>query len=461
MALTLALNIALLVALTVVHQWVVRRWREWTVVRLVVSGLLFGSIAVLGMLTPFRPAPGIQYDGRSIILAVAGVFGGPVVAAVAATIAAAFRLTLGGSGAWAGVAVCAEAAGLGVAYHYLRRKRPQIMRWLPLYGLAVLVHVGLLAIQLALLPAAVAWSIVSEIWVPVLVFYPVGMLLVCRLMIDQEQRLEDEEALRAVNESLERIVDERTRELEAANERLTRANSELEHATRAKSEFLASMSHELRTPLNAIIGFAGTLGQGLTGPLTSEQTRQVAIIGSAGRHLLELVNQVLDLAKIEQGASPLQVGEFDLAELAAEVCDTLRPLAESKGLILQVTVPDDMLALRSDATKLEQILTNLTGNAIKFTDRGRVDVEVRRDGDRVVITVTDSGPGIPTDEIPHVFEEFYQLEARGQAKNQGTGLGLAIVRRLTDQLGGWLNVSSELGVGSSFELELPVELKTA
>jgi LytS/YehU family sensor histidine kinase len=138
--LTLVQNIALLVALSVVHQWIVRRWRDWTAARQVASGVLFGAITVVGMMTPFHAATGIQYDGRSIIVAVAGVFGGPIVAVVAGVIAAAYRLWLGGAGAFAGVSVIVESAALGVAYYYLRRGYPAVTRWLPLYGLAVTVH---------------------------------------------------------------------------------------------------------------------------------------------------------------------------------------------------------------------------------------------------------------------------------------------------------------------------------
>jgi PAS domain S-box-containing protein len=186
-----------------------------------VSGLLFGAIAVVGMMTPFRAAAGIQYDGRSIIVAVAGVFGGPIVAVVAAIIAAAYRIWLGGAGAVAGTGVILWSAMLGIAYHQLRDRHPAANRWPPLYALALAVHAGMLAMQFTLLGDA-GPSIVRQIWFPVLVVYPVGMLLVCRLMLDQEQRLGDEAQVLGLNASLAGRVEA----LRGSEERLRRAVQE-------------------------------------------------------------------------------------------------------------------------------------------------------------------------------------------------------------------------------------------
>jgi len=458
MVLTLVQNIALLVALSVVHQWVVRRWRQWTTARQVVSGLLFGAITVVGMMTPFRAATGIQYDGRSIIVAVAGIFGGPVVAGVAAAIAAAYRIYLGGAGAPAGVAVIAEAALLGVAFHYLRRRYPATNEWLPLYGVALAVHVVMLALQYTML-GSLGPSIVASIWFPVIGLYPVGMLLVCRLMLDQGQRQSDEDALRDLNESLERKVEARTDDLQAANEQLaaasealTATNQRLVESDAAKSQFLRAMSHELRTPLNSVIGFSNLLHRGYAGQVNEEQQRQLDMINRSGRRLLAIINDILDLSRIEAGAVQVSREEFDVGTMARDIAGTLLPEAEAKSIALLVELPDGEVSMYSDQQKVGQILLNLVANAVKFTERGSVTVRVRRPSDGMIaIDVADTGPGVADELRDRIFTEFVQEDERVE----GTGLGLAISRGLAELLGGTITLDTAVGTGSTFSLLLP------
>ncbi len=458
MALTLVLNIALLVALSVLHQWAVRRWSEWTFTRQVASGLLFGAITVIGMMTPFRAAAGIQYDGRSIIIAVAGIFGGPLVAAVAAAIAAAYRIWLGGAGAVAGVAVIVESAALGVAYHYMRQRTEKANRLSRLYSVALAVHAIMLVLQYFLLGAA-GPGIVAEIWVPVLGFYPIGMLLVCRLMLDQEQRLRDETALRELNQSLEQMVTERTQELQAANQQLAAAAEELEatnlrllEAGEAKSQFLRAMSHELRTPLNSVIGFSDLLQRGFSGDVNDEQTRQLEMINRSGRRLLAIINDILDLSRIEAHADQFVTERFDAGSLARDITDSVLPEAGAKNLALKVDLPDTPVLVDSDPRKVGQILINLIANAVKFTEAGSVTVRVRSSSGRTVtIDVIDTGPGIPDELRDKVFLEFIQ----GDEMAEGTGLGLAISRSLAELLGGSIELQTSLGGGSTFTLVLP------
>ena len=247
---------------------------------------------------------------------------------------------------------------------------------------------------------------------------------------------------------LEELVAERTREL-------TQANAELEEATRAKSAFLASMSHELRTPLNSIIGFSGLLGQGLVGPLSEEQRTQVGMINLSGRHLLELVDQILDLAKIESGRTELHWSVFDPADVLAEVVKALQPLAAEKGLDLAVDLPDVATSMVSDSGKVKQILLNLAGNAVKFTDSGQVRLAVRvGDDDVVEFTITDTGPGIPANRLDDIFEPFTQVESQEGSQFPGTGLGLTISREFAALLGGEILVTSSVGEGSEFRLRL-------
>lgn len=260
-----------------------------------------------------------------------------------------------------------------------------------------------------------------------------------------------------LNEDLERRVQERTEELSAANEELLEANARLDEATRAKSDFLASMSHELRTPLNSIIGFSDILVRGMAGPLLPEQEKQVGMINASGKHLLELVNEVLDLSAVEAGKMRIEAVPLDVAPLVHSVVDSLLPMAESKGLELSWTVADEAASVTSDQTRLGQVLFNLVGNAVKFTSEGSVRVSADRVGDEIVFAIVDTGRGIPPGSVHRVFDDFYQVERGVDAKTEGTGLGLTVSKRLMEMMGGSIDVVSELGVGSTFTVRLPAD----
>lgn len=260
--------------------------------------------------------------------------------------------------------------------------------------------------------------------------------------------------LESHREHLEEIVDERTG-------MLLRTNEQLKEASRAKSSFLANMSHELRTPLNSIIGFSGLLTQGLAGPLTDEQRTQVGMIRRSGNDLLELIDGILDLSKIEAGAHEVRIEEFDACDVVADVAETLLPLVIERGLELRVESPEGGCWMSSDCGKIRQVLMNLGGNALKFTESGHVEIGVRlADNGLVEFSVSDTGRGIPADRIDDVFVPFVRIGDE-EGRVAGTGLGLAISRELTDRLGGDITVSSEAGAGSEFRLVLPAEYPEA
>ncbi len=271
--------------------------------------------------------------------------------------------------------------------------------------------------------------------------------------ISDRKRIEDE--IVRLNQELEARVDERTEELTATNEELLDTNARLDEATRAKSDFLASMSHELRTPLNSIIGFSDLLGRGMVGELEPEQEKQIRMINASGKYLLELVNEVLDLSAIEVGRMRIDMRQLQVREVLAGVVESLQPLAQHRGLELMCTVAPDVEAFESDRTKVEQILFNLIGNAIKFTDVGTASVHVSRDGTELAFAVSDTGHGIAPENLERIFDEFYQAERHDVAKSEGTGLGLTVSRRLAQMLGGSISVESALGEGSTFTLRLP------
>jgi len=232
-------------------------------------------------------------------------------------------------------------------------------------------------------------------------------------------------------------------------------NAELERALAAKDRFLTSMSHELRTPLNAIIGFTGTLLMRLPGPLTDDQQKQLILVQASARHLLSIINDLLDLAKIESGKVELRLQPVSCREVVDEVVSTLAALADTKGLTLGARFGAEVEVL-SDRRALAQILMNLAGNAIKFTERGRVDVHLGRRADGgVEIAVSDTGIGIPEEEQARLFQAFMQLDSGSAKRHEGTGLGLHISYRLAALLGGHIVVSSRAGQGSTFTLVLP------
>lgn len=232
--------------------------------------------------------------------------------------------------------------------------------------------------------------------------------------------------------------------------RLRVAAEAAEAASHAKSSFLANMSHELRTPLNSILGFGNILASQLAGPINEEQERQLGMIVRSGNHLLGLVNDVLDLEKIEAGAMPIEPDEFDAAGLVSSAAEIMAPMAKSRGLSLDVRVPDAGLRVSADEDRVRQVLLNLFSNAVKFTDEGGVSIVLDVVGDRVRVTVSDTGVGIREDRLTEVFDEFKSMGRPGDNSSGGTGLGLPISRRLARLMGGDVTVSSSVGKGSTF-----------
>lgn len=269
------------------------------------------------------------------------------------------------------------------------------------------------------------------------------------LSIDITERKKAEGALRELNTSLEHKVTERTEELQAA---LVRA----EAADRLKSAFLATMSHELRTPLNSIIGFTGIVLQGLAGPLNTEQSKQLGMVRGSARHLLELINDVLDISKIEAGQLEVRAEPFDLRESIERIAATVLPLAEKKGLELVVRFGSGPGVMTGDRRRVEQVLINVLNNAIKFTELGKVTLDAEVEANRVHLRVRDTGIGIKPEDLATLFQPFRQIDTGLSRQHEGTGLGLAICRRLVTLMGGDIVASSEWSRGSEFIVTLPL-----
>ena len=234
---------------------------------------------------------------------------------------------------------------------------------------------------------------------------------------------------------------------------------QLELASRHKSQFLANMSHELRTPLNSVLGFTEMMVDGLYGPLPEKAKSALVKVQANGKHLLGLINDVLDLSKIEAGQLTLSLDDYSLGQLVSSVVTNTEPLARAKGLKLTASVPPALPIGRGDERRLTQVIINLVGNAIKFTDAGSVEIVGRSVDGFFEIDVHDTGAGIAPEDQKRIFEEFQQIDDSSTRKKGGTGLGLAISRRIVEMHGGTLTVRSEVGEGSTFTMRVPVRVE--
>lgn len=270
------------------------------------------------------------------------------------------------------------------------------------------------------------------------------------VQINRELELKQRELVQLAGQ-----LEEKLGELAAANRELEVRGHELERATEVKSRFFASMSHDLRTPLNAIVGFSDLLAQETAGQLNEKQKRFVHHVGNGGRFLLQLINDILDLSKLESGQLDLNCEEFLVEAAVPEVLSSLTPLATAKKIELKSAI-EPGLKVSADPLRVKQVLYNLLSNAIKFTPEGGVvQVQASRNGGHAKLSVTDTGVGIRPEDRAVIFDEFRQV-GEGSAKKEGTGLGLAIAKRLVEQHGGEIGVESEVGNGSRFTFTLPL-----
>jgi signal transduction histidine kinase/CheY-like chemotaxis protein/HAMP domain-containing protein len=267
--------------------------------------------------------------------------------------------------------------------------------------------------------------------------------------------------LETQNQEIEEQKNELSRqsqELHEQNQSLETQKKQLQELNKLKTSFLSNMSHELRTPLNSIIALSSVLGKRWKAKMPNEEIEYLEVIEKSGKHLLELINDILNLSKLEAGKENLTLSHINLRELVSEVLSSIKPQADAKNLKLELQLQDD-LVISSDATKLRHVLQNLIGNAVKFTEKGYVNVKAQQLDESLTIKVQDTGIGIAPEQLPYIFDEFRQADERLSKKYEGTGLGLAIAKKYAKLLHGNISVESTLGSGSIFSLSLPLPWK--
>jgi signal transduction histidine kinase len=436
-----------MLAVAIIHGFIIKRLKEKSIPARIVSGIIFSFAVLAIMANKFVLSPGVVFDARSVVISICGMFAGPIAVSITSATAIIHRIHTGGGGMTMGIFVIISSALIGLLFYYLRRSKPELTKPLWLYIFGFIVHINMLFWAITL-PRELIIKAYQTITLPVLAILPLGTFCFGMLLRDQEKQLETERALQTAHDELETRVSERT-------EALSQANVRLQELDKLKSMFIASMSHELRTPLNSIIGFTGIILNGMSGDITDEQRKQLGMVRGSASHLLELINDVIDVSKIEADKVQLSIEEFDLSALVQDVHKSFETIAYEHGLKITLE-PSEGLIVSSDKRRVKQVIINLVSNAIKFTDKGQIDIKLAKTQTCAEVSVADTGIGIKKEDIGKLFQAFGRIATENRL-TEGSGLGLYLSKKITDLLGGDIRAASEPGKGSAFILALPLK----
>jgi len=467
-------NIAVLLAFAMLYEnfWL-RNHKLKGIISQTVAGLVLGIIGIVLMFTPWTLMPGVVFDVRSVMLAVSGVFFGPIPTLIAMVLAGCTRFFMGGDGMWMGIVTVVSSGAIGIFWGEWRKKWKRINRPGEFLVLGLIVHIFMLA-GTVFLPEEIRGSILRAIALPTLLIYTPGTMLLGLLLAAQKRNYQNqvekeklyvkEHALRnELTKQQQQIAEQLDRygrlnkEYRAQNEELLRAKERAEESDRLKSAFLANLSHEIRTPMNAIMGFADLIESEKLSGKTRE--RYIRIIRKSGSYLLSIINDIVEISQIEAGQIELNENEIELNELLDEVYNSFKTIIASRtNLKLKLEKPTPPLyeKVRLDEVKLKQIMMNLINNAIKFTEQGEISFGyITGNSSEISFFVKDTGIGIAPEKHEIIFERFRQLESRNARIQSGSGLGLSISKAYAEIMGGSISVKSEEGKGAEFVITFP------
>jgi signal transduction histidine kinase/ActR/RegA family two-component response regulator len=468
-------NIAVLLAFAMLYEnfWL-RNDKLKGIISQTVAGFVLGIIGIVLMFTPWTLTPGLVFDVRSVMLAVSGVFFGPVPTVIAMVLAGITRYFMGGDGMWMGIATIVSSGTIGIFWGEWRKKWKRINRPVEFLALGLVVHIVMMGATM-LLPDEMTGRILRIIILPLFLIYTPGTMLLGMLLaaqkrnyqnqVEKEKLYEKEYALRneltkhqqQIAEQLEKYG-RLNKEYRVQNEELTRAKEKAEESDRLKSAFLANLSHEIRTPMNAIMGFADLLESEKLNGETHE--KYIRIIRKSGGYLLSIINDIVEISQIEAGQVELNENEIEINELMDEVFNSFKTIIASReNLTLKLEKPNPPLneKIWIDEVKLKQILMNLINNAIKFTEHGEVSFGyTTKNSSEISVFVKDTGIGIAPEKHHVIFERFRQVDSKNTKIQSGSGLGLSITKAYTEIMGGNISVESEEGKGAEFVVTFPL-----
>ncbi|SHE32374.1 Signal transduction histidine kinase [Mariniphaga anaerophila] len=469
-------NIAILLTFALLYKnfWL-KNDKPGGVVSQIVSGIVLSVIATILMFTPWEMAVGLVFDTRSVMLAVAGVFLGPVPTLIAIVLSSVIRYLIGGTGMAMGIAVIVSSGLIGIAWGELRKNWKRINRPVEFLLLGLVVHIVMLG-TIVFLPYEREEQALRAIILPVFLIYAPGTMLLGMLLAAQkrnynirvekeelfkkEHRLSNElmEKQRQLNFQLDKYA-QLNKEYKAQNIELTKAKEKAEESDLLKSAFLANLSHEIRTPMNAIMGFADLLKIEETDSKTRK--KYIRIIHDSGDYLLSIINDIVEFSHIEAGQVDIKKTEIDVARLLEDIYHSFVITADAReNLSFKLKKPKTPLKgnILLDEVKIRQVIVNLINNALKYTEQGEISFGYEISSpSQISFFVKDTGIGIAPENHQVIFERFRQLDMGHLRAQSGSGLGLPITKAYTEMMGGTISVESEKGKGAEFRVAFPLD----